>query len=195
MKNQKEQQRNTAIELSAGDKIQIPENCKATIEGNLIIIENEQEEQAFEDFKGGDILHANIADLIVIFKCYQENDKKHFDSYYNNIKSSYNSGWANCNFRHATEEEKQAFFDELWAIGLRWNAKTEQMERVRKRAEYGETYLYIHRDCKIYETTEEGVFADDRDYNLGNYYLPEEREQAEEDAKAIKAIFEKRVKV
>ena len=140
-------------------------------------------------------MHANIADLIVIFKCYQENDKKHFDSYYNNIKSSYNSGWANCNFRHATEEEKQAFFDELWAIGLRWNAKTEQMERVRKRAEYGETYLYIHRDCKIYETTEEGVFADDRDYNLGNYYLPEEREQAEEDAKAIKAIFEKRVKV
>lgn len=195
MKNQKEQQRNTAIELSAGDKFQIPENCKATIEGNLIIIENEQEEQAFEDFKDGDILKANIADLIVIFKCYQENDKKHFDSYYNNIKSSYNSGWANCNFRHATEEEKQAFFDELWAKGLRWNAETEQMERVRKRAELDEDYLYIDRGGNVIQEMEGATVFDDKNYNSGNYYLLSEREQAEEDAKAIKAIFEKRLKV
>lgn len=32
-------------------------------------------------------------------------------------------------------------------------------------------------------------------YNLGNYYLLSEREEAEEDAKAIRAFFEKRKKV
>ena len=200
MKNQKEQQRNTAIKLNAGDKITIPTGCKATIEDNLIIIENEQEEQAFEDFKDGDILKANIADLIVIFKCYQENDKEHFDSYYNNIKSScnsdwVNSDWANSNFRHATEQEKQTFFDELWAKGLKWNAVTMQMERIRRRAELDEDYLYIDRGGNVIQEMEGATVFDDKNYNSGNYYLLSERDQAEEDAKAIKAIFEKRLKV
>ena len=42
---------------------------------------------------------------------------------------------------------------------------------------------------------ENGSLFDDRLYNSGNYYLLSEREQAEEDAKAVKAIFEKRLKI
>lgn len=188
MKNQKEQQRNTAIKLNAGGKITIPTGYRTTIE----------EKQ--EDFKEGDILHANIADLIVIFKCYQENDKEHFDSYCNNIKSScnfdlINSDWASSNFRHATEEEKQTFFDELWAKGLKWNAVTMQMERIRRRAELDEDYLYIDRGGNVIQDMEGATVFDDKNYNSGNYYLLSEREQAEEDAKAIKAIFEKRLKI
>ena len=111
------------FKLNAGGKITIPTGYRTTIE----------EKQ--EDFKEGDILHANIADLIVIFKCYQENDKEHFDSYCNNIKSScnfdlINSDWASSNFRHATEEEKQTFFDELKAKGVQWNAEEKEMQKL-----------------------------------------------------------------
>ena len=183
------------IKLKAGDKIQIPTDCKAYIENNQIIIEEQKEEQAFEDFKEGDILHANIADLIVIFKCYHENDKKHFDSYYNNIKSSYNSGWANCNFRHATEEEKQRFFDELFAKDLRWNAETKIMKKIRFKVDVGEDYLHIDAFGRLVRSSENGSSFDDENFKFGNYYSILERKQAEEDAKAIKAIFEKRVKV
>lgn len=111
------------FKLNAGGKITTPTGYRTTIE----------EKQ--EDFKEGDILKANIADLIVIFKCYQENDKEHFDSYCNNIKSScnfdlINSDWASSNFRHATEEEKQTFFDELKAKGVQWNAEEKEMQKL-----------------------------------------------------------------
>ena len=193
MKNQKEQQRNTAIKLNAGDKITIPTGCKATIEDNLIIIENEQEEQAFEDFKEGDILHSKDTNKMVIFKRYDD-DPVTFSSYYDNIHAG-NSGWGTYYFRHATEEEKQAFFDELKEQGLRWNAVTMQMERIRRRAELDEDYLYIDRGGNVIKEMEGATVFDDKNYNSGNYYLLHEREQAEEDAKAIKAIFEKRLKI
>lgn len=176
------------IKLNAGDKINIPENCKAIIEDDLIIIEEKQEE-----FKDGDILHSRNHRRVVIFSNYSRDDKHVFNSYFNNTNDP-NSDWFTDLFRHATEEEKQAFFDELKTKGLRWNAETKELEKIRRRAEEGETYFCISSDCKVYDTTEAGVLTDDKYYNLGNYYLPSEREQAEEDAKAIKAIFEKRLK-
>lgn len=189
MKNQKEQQRNTAIELNAGDRFTIPTNCKATIEDNQIIIEEKQEE-----FKDGDILHSNNTHKVVIFESYQDKQKDYFCSYYNNDNAD-NRSWGTSYFRHTTEEEKQAFFDELWAKGLRWNSKTKTMERIRKRAELDEDYLYIDRGGNVAQEMEGATVFDDKNYNSGNYYLLSEREQAEEDAKVIKAIFEKRLKV
>ena len=189
MKNQKEQQRNTAIELNAGDRFTIPTGCKATIEDNQIIIEEQKEE-----FKDGDILHSINTHRVVIFESYQDKQKDYFCSYYNNGNAD-NRSWGTSYFRHATEEEKQAFFDELRSKGLRWNAKTKQMEKIRKRAKWSEEYFYIHNSCEVYKTTEAGLPFDDENYNIGNYYLPSEREQAEQDAKAVKAIFEKRLKI
>ena len=178
------------IKLNAGDKIQIPTGCKATIEDNQIIIEEQKEE-----FKEGDILHSRNNDRIVIFSNYSRDDKHEFNSYFNSTNNP-NSAWVSTYFRHATEEEKQRLFDKLKEQGLRWNAETKTMERIRKRAKEGETYLYIHSYGEVCETTEAGYPSDDELYNLGNYYyLPEEREQAEADAKAVKAIFEKRLKV
>ena len=55
--------------------------------------------------------------------------------------------------------------------------------------------MFIGRNGEIFEEEENGAIFDDENYNLGNYYLPEAREQAEEDAKAVKAIFEKRLKI
>lgn len=177
------------IKLSAGDKIQIPTGCKATIEDNQIIIEEQKEE-----FKDGDILHSNMTGRVVIFKSYEDESCRVFCTYYNSANTS-NNGWTADCFYHATEEEKQTFFDELKAKGLRWNAETKTMERIRKRAKEGEIFLFINSYGEVCETAEAGVTSDIDCYNSGNYYLQSEREQAEEDSKAIKAIFEKRLKV
>ena len=182
------------IKLNAGDKIQIPENCKATIQNNTIIIEEKQEEKQREEFKDGDILHSKATGTIAIFKEYKNEFSIDFYSHYHN-QGNCSSTWNTSSFRHATEKEKQAFFDELKAKGLRWNAETKAMEKIRKRAKWGETYYYISSNCKVYNTTEAGLPFEDENYNIGNYYLPEELEQAEEDAKAVRAIFEKRLKV
>lgn len=179
------------IKLSAGDKIAIPTGCKATIEDDLIIIE-EQKEEFKEEFKDGDILCSKDANKMVIFKRYDD-DPVTFSSYYNNIYAG-NSGWGTYYFRHATEEEKQAFFDELKAEGLHWNPVTMQMERIRRRAEIGERYLYICLNGEIIEGVEDGTSYDDNNFNSGNYYLLSERKEAETDAKAVKAIFGKRLK-
>ena len=176
------------IKLNAGDKINIPANCKATIENDLIIIEEKQEE-----FKDGDILHSRNNDRIVIFSNYSRDDKHEFNSYFNNTNDP-NSAWFTDRFRHATEEEKQKFFAELEAKGLRWNAETKQMERIRKRAKRGEKYLFITGRGEIVEYTEDNDSDDDASYDLGNYYLLSARAQAEEDAKAIRAILERRLK-
>lgn len=180
------------IKLNAGDKIQVPTGCKATIKENTIVIEEKKEEPV--EFKDGDILRSVRTGAIVIFKSYQNNLKDCFCSHYNTWNDS-NRFWNPLSFRHATEEEKQAFFDELKAKGLRWNAETKQMERIRRRAKEGETFLFINSYGEVCETTEAGVTSDNDSYDSGNYYLRSERAQAEEDAKAIKAIFEKRLKV
>lgn len=176
------------IKLNAGDKIQIPTGCKATIEDDLIIIEEQKE------FKDGDILHSRNNDRIVIFSNYSRDDKHEFNSYFNSTNNP-NSAWVSTYFRHATEEEKQAFFDDLKEKGLRWNDETKTMEKIRKRVEIGGHYLFIARNGEILKEEENGFAFDDKNYNSGNYYLQSEREQAEEDAKAVKAIFEKRLKV
>lgn len=176
------------IKLNAGDKITIPTGCKAAIKDNQIIIEEQKE------FKDGDILHSTQTDRILIFKNYSLEDNEKFSCYYNNLDLD-NFNWAMSAFRHATEEEKQAFFKELKAKGLRWNSKTKTMERIRKRAELDEDYLYIDRGGNVTQEMEGATVFDDKNYNSGNYYLLSEREQAEEDAQAVKAIYEKRLKV
>ena len=72
---------------------------------------------------------------------------------------------------------------------------TWKMERIRERVKYGKSYLYINEKCKVVEVYDNTDFIDDSNWEVGNYYLPSERAQAEEDAKAVKAIFEKRLKV
>jgi hypothetical protein len=176
------------IKLNAGDKINIPANCKATIEDNLIIIEEQKE------FKDGDILHSKLTASVVIFKNYGDNSMDSFRIHYSN-RNGGDLSWVTSSFRPATEEEKQAFFDDLKAKGLRWNAETKTMEKIRKRAKRGEKYLFITGRGEIVEYTEDNDFNDDASYDLGNYYLLSARAQAEEDAKAVKAIFEKRLKV
>ena len=179
------------IKLNAGDKITIPAGCKATIEDNLIIIEEQKEEQ--EEFKEGDILHSRNHDRIVIFSRYSPNDKGLFDCYFSSTED-YTEGWFTDCFRPATEEEKQKFFDDLKAKGLRWNAETKEMERIRERVNEYENYLFIDGTCTVLSVWDCHDSVNNKRWEVGNYYLPHEIEQAVEDAKAVKAIFEKRLK-
>lgn len=182
------------IKLNAGDKIQVPTGCKATIKENTIVIEEKQEEFK-EEFKDGDILRSTISNRTIIFKSYKKDSKIICNIHYNNCDILNDLGWDISHYYLATEEEKQAFFNELYTKGLRWNAETKTMEKIRKRAEKGNPYLTINRFGEVVESIDIRCIFDDEMFNSGNYYLPSESEQAEEDAKAIKAIFEKRLKV
>lgn len=177
------------IKLNAGDKITIPAGCKATIEDNQIIIKEQKE------FKDGDILISKYRKLIVIFSNYKKDNKLVFHSYFNSANDPDDYTWFTEKFRPITEKEKQEFFDELKAKGLKWNAETKQMEKIIRRAIGGESYLYIDMFGDIYRTQDYHGPFDDSHYNLGNYYLLEEREQAEKDAERIKAIFKERIKL
>lgn len=177
------------IKSRPGDKINIPANCKATIEDNQIIIEEQKEE-----FKEGDILHSTITGRVVIFKSYENEIYNTFCTYFNSANSD-NIHWVPTFFRHATEIEKQAFFDELKAKGLRWNAEKKQMEKIRQRVEKGREYLIVNRLGDVVKLVDEHSTFDDMNYNLGNYFLPKEIEEAELAAKFIRAIYEKRLKV
>ena len=175
------------IKLNAGDKITIPTGCKATIKDGFIVIEEKQE------FKEGDILKCIESDNMVVFK----NQYKHtsaFRIYFSLIGESRRICLYS-NFRHATEEEKQDFFDELKAKGLQWNEETKTMEKIRRRAKKGEEYLIVNRLGDVVKLVDEHSTFDDMNYNSGNYFLPKEIEEAELAAKFIRAIFEKRLKV
>ena len=176
------------IKLSAGDKIQVPANCKATIKDNQIIIEEKQDE-----FKEGDILHSKATGTIAIFKEYKNEFSIDFYSHYHN-QGNCSSTWKTSSFRHATEEEKQKFFDELNEKSLRWNEEIKKMEKIRKRVSYEDTYLHINQFLEVVETEDCITPHDDYNYNSGNYYLLEERGQAEADAQKIRAIFQERLK-
>ena len=176
------------IKLNAGDRIIVPENCTATIEDDLIIIEEQ------EEFKDGDILHSKLTASVVIFKNYGDNSMDSFRIHYSN-RNGGDLSWVTSSFRHATEEEKQRLFDKLKEEGLRWNAETKEMERIRVRVKYGDLYLNVSTSCEVIEARECCDSVDNKRWEVGNYYLLSEREQAEEYAKAVKAIFEKRLKI
>nr|DAY15630.1 MAG TPA: hypothetical protein [Bacteriophage sp.] len=175
------------IKLNTGDRINIPENCKAIIEDNQIIIEEQKE------FKDGDILHSKATGTIAIFKEYKNEFSIDFYSHYHN-QGNCSSTWKTSSFRHATEEEKQKFFDELNEKSLRWNEEIKKMEKIRKRVSYEDTYLHINQFLEVVETEDCITPHDDYNYNSGNYYLLEERGQAEADAQKIRAIFQERLK-
>jgi hypothetical protein len=184
------------IKLNVGDRINIPENCQARIEDNIIIIEEKKEE-----FKDGDILtHTDYKNYPCPF-IYKGTDERGYHLFYVGIDytneiflpgEEYDT-WGNDKLRHATEEEKQLLFDKMKEQGLRWNAETKSMEEIRSRVNYRYLYLNVNSTGEVVETHELCSNVDNKRWELGNYYLPEEREQAEEDAAKVRAIFQERL--
>lgn len=172
------------VKLKAGDSLNIPEGCKAIIKDNQIIIEQKID----RNFKDGDILKSKLTNNIVIFRFYIDKDKSTFKAYYNSSDSS-NSDWNTFCFRYATEKEKQDFFDDLKAKGLRWNAEEKKVEKIRWRAGAEETYYFITSSVDVLKIDECCSARCNEQYSAGNYFRT--KEQAEKAANRVKETLRK----
>ena len=174
------------LKLNSGDKLTIPAGYTATIKDTQIIIER-------SEFKAGDILISKN-NRTVIFSNYTVDSKILFCNYYDGINNQSND-YITENFRLATEEEKQLFFNKLKVYGLYWNTKELRLEIFRARVELGDEYLYINSCGKVIKIPDCYTKQDNERFNLGNYYLLDSPEYAERDAAAVRAIFERRIKL
>ena len=153
------------VELQAGDTIAIPEGCKAVINDKSVVFEKE-----VLDFKDGDIVISDIG-TICIFK--ENSTYNRFTSYYNTTHSN-NENWSKRAFHHASEEEKQLFFDKLKTRGLQWNAEEKKIEKIRWRAkEFGE-YYRIGLKGEVFLESDRRSPKDEVFYDTLNYFRTEE---------------------
>ena len=189
------------VELQSGDCITIPDGCKAQINGNEIIVEEEKKEEAkTQEFKDGDVLTALFDNKVVfIFKEDELKQKDNRNGYYvchtaDYVLDVFTKGsplFCGCkeDVRLATNEEKQFLFDKMKEQGLRWNAKEKKVEKIRWRAEDGKVYYYVDNQGVIIVDREDGGYVDQNRHEFGNYFRT--REQAEEAIKQLKETLRK----
>nr|DAJ81262.1 MAG TPA: hypothetical protein [Caudoviricetes sp.] len=177
------------VTLKAGDSLNIPEGCKAVIKDNVVVFDS-----VFQD---GDILaHARCLNYSCPF-IYKGTDESGFYQFYVGVNNGgeicqsndTDKRWGNGALRHATEEEKQLLFDKMKEGGLRWNAEEKRVEKIRWRAEDGKEYYYVDNQEIIIVDKEDGHWADENRYRIGNYFHT--REQAEEAARRVKETLRK----
>ena len=184
------------VELQCGDKITIPEGCKAIVKDGSVEIEKEEKEEV-QEFKDGDIVilcgRTKKDRHPFIFKGEDDGGKQKFyigidfgnilrifcdDEYYDARQ-----------LHHATEEEKQLLFDKMKEQCLRWNAEEKRVEHIRWRAEEGEEYFSIDTAIQVCNLFEDNEACDNAFYNALNYFHT--KEQAEEAARRVKEVLRK----
>ena len=171
------------VKLKAGDSLNIPEGCKATIKDGSVVIEKEVQE-----FENGDVLCSVYNGAIVIFKEKEKDGSRYFYSHYNTDRSS-NKGWNSAAFRHATEKEKQLLFKKMKEQGLKWNAEEKRVEKLLWRADAGEEYYFIDSLLDVLYIEECWSILCSEHYSASNYFHT--KEQAEEAAKRVKETLRK----
>lgn len=178
------------VELQNGDRITIPDGCKAQINGNEVVVEKEEKS---EDFKRGDILVSLSNEIILVddydFKGGHLYSFVHVDLSGQLSKEPYFQWNEWHDWRLATEEEKQLLFDKMKEQGLRWNAEEKRVEKIRWRAKKGEAYYRVDFMGNIFCETDRRTYADNVLYDTLNYFRTEE--QAVEVAKRMKEVFRK----
>lgn len=179
------------IILNCGDKINIPDGCKAEIKDGVITIEKEEPK-----FKDGDIVVSiEKANNICPFIYKKEADKGTYEYYaaitmYKDLIISYGFDyWKTAASRLATEEEKQLLFDKLAEQGLRWNAEEKRVEKIRWRAEKGSLYYLFTTAFYVARAEEDGKEVANHRYAAYNYFRT--KEQAEKAAELIKETLKK----
>ena len=178
------------VELQCGDKITIPEGCKAQINGNEVVVEKEEKS---EDFKRGDILVSLSNEIILVddydFKEGHLYSFVHVDRSGQLSKEPYFQWNEWHDWRLATEEEKQLLFAKMKEQGLKWNAEEKRVEKIRWRAKDGVVYYYIDNQGITIVDKENGFYVDKNRHEYGNYFCT--RAQAEEAAKRVKETLRK----
>lgn len=163
------------IKFKKGDSVIIPEGCKAVINNGMVVFER------IVPFKTGDILISRDKGVTLIFDKMLDADS-FIDIYYLGVLPY------RCfvleNFRLATEEEKQLFFDKMKEKGLRWNAEEKKVEKIRWRAGLEMTYYSLNSRLEAIPFNEDFCGFDDEVWDSYNYFRT--REQAEKAAEAVR---------
>lgn len=176
------------ITFKDGDRIRIPEGCKATIDGNEVVIEKEREK-----FKRGDVITSLKGEILLVnVHDYDSSLLRSFVHIEEN-KEFYQSPYLLWNESHpwrlATDEEKQLLFDKMKEKGLRWNAEEKRVEKIRWRAEIGEFYYTLGVHLNACKETEENFGKDDKAFRSGIYFRT--YEQAEKATEAVRETLRK----
>lgn len=176
------------ITFKDGDRITIPEGCKATIDGNEVVIEKERKK-----FKRGDVITSLKGEILLVnVHDYDSGLLRSFVHIEEN-KEFYQSPYLLWNESHpwrlATDEEKQLLFDKMKEQGLRWNAEEKRVEKIRWRAKYNGVYYFITFNGKIDSENDMYCALDNQRYNFGNYFRT--RKQAEKAAEAVREALKK----
>ncbi len=179
------------IEFNAGDSVEIPKGCKATIKDGVVIFEKEENKE--QEFKRGDVIVSTMNEILIVDVHSFENrilrsfvNIKEDGTLFNSSYSSWNEHHA---WRLATEEEKQKLFTKMKEQGLCWNAEEKRVEKIRWRSEDGEEYCYVGNQGFVMVDKEDGHCADKNRHEFGNYFRTQE--QTKEAARRVKEVFRK----
>ena len=180
------------ILLKQGDRLPIPEGCKAVINDGVVVFEKEGTE-----FNDGDIVSVTDywGDTDILILKYR--DDRGFNYYYIALSSSENlvqkssdeEYWGNITPVLATEEEKQLLFAKMKEQGLRWNAEEKRVEKIRWRAEKGEIYYFVGANGNISRYHEDDDENDKTIWRIYNYF--QDYKQAEKAAEVVKKALRK----
>lgn len=180
------------VELQCGDKITIPEGCKAIVKDGSVVFEKEKEENK-EEFKRGDVIVSKMNEILLVDR--HSFDDRFLRSFVNIkedgsfCKSSYSLWNELHDWRLATEEEKQTLFDKMKEQGLQWNAEEKRVENIRWRAKKG--YIYHRLTCYLSSTNDREDYQpwDQKCHDSYNYVHTEE--QTKEAARRVKETLRK----
>lgn len=168
------------IVFKQGDRVAIPDGCKAVVNNGVVVFER------IVPFKTGDVLISKDKEVTLIFDKMLDSDS-FIDIYYLGVLPY------RCfvleNFRLATEEERQIFFDKMEEHGLRWNAEEKRVEKIRWRAEHKRAYYCISAQGDVMVNYDAEIPEDEEKWDFGNYFRTSE--QAEQAADAVKMALMK----
>ena len=139
------------VKFKRGDRLPLPEGCKAVIEGNVILIQSKGEE-----FKDGDIVVPAKGNCIYPF-IYRGASDDGTHKFYAGIDilgdlvidRIGDCGFGDSELRLATEEEQKLLFMKMKEQGLRWNAEEKKVEEIKWQPQNGERYFFVNAFCGV----------------------------------------------
>ena len=174
------------IILNCGDKINIPNGCKAEIKDGVITIEKEK-----STFKRGDFVTSiGGTRMGIVYECRDNNGDPVIYMHWDNDSKlgEFKKRQAKV-FRLATEEERQTITAKMAEQNLRWNAVEKELEWIRWRAENGSYYHFITTAFNIAEAEEDRKEVANHRYSAYNHFRTEE--DARKAAELVKATLKK----
>lgn len=174
------------IILKCGDKINVPEGCKAEIKDGVITIEKEK-----STFKRGDFVTSIGGTRTgIVYECRDNNGDPVIYMHWDNDSKlgEFKKRQAKV-FRLATEEERQTITAKMAEQNLRWNAEKKELEWIRWRAEKGSYYHFITTAFNIAEAEEDRKEVANHRYSAYNYFRTEE--DARKAAELVKDTLKK----